>query len=294
MRRMPPTVGVFALGMHAAADPAAAEAVARRAEELGYDSLWAAEHVVLPSPRVPPSPMEPGEEILDPLVTLGFLAGCTRRVRLGTGVVVLPQRNPLILAKQLASVDVLSRGRLLFGAGAGYLEPELRALGVDPAGRGARTDEYLATVRSLWYDDEPAFHGDHVDLEGVDAHPRPVQRPVPVVIGGHSPRAHRRAVEQGDEWYGFSLGIRATTDQVAGLRDAAERYRASRGDRPPLRVNVTPGRTTVDRDTVSAYAGLGVHRLILRPPPGATLDELLAWLEDHRPEAIGAMPDPAA
>jgi probable F420-dependent oxidoreductase len=293
MTRMPFTVGLFAAGVHVAADPVAARAIAHRAEELGYDSLWAPDHVVLPSPRVAPSPMEPTEAILDPLVTLGFLAACTRRVRLGTGVVVLPQRNPLILAKQLAGVDVLSGGRLMFGAGAGYLEPELRALGVPVSSRGARMAEYLAAIRSLWYDEQPAFHGEHVDFEGLDAHPRPVQRPVPLVIGGHSARAHRRAVEHGDEWYGFALGIRATTAQVAGLRDAAEAHATARGDRPRLRVNVTPGRSAVDRDTARAYAELGVDRLILRPPAEADVEQVLAYLEAHRPEALGATPDPA-
>src|SRR5918996_4487339 len=121
----PPTIGIFAINSHACAEPENAARIAALAERLGYDSLWAGEHVVVPSPRVAPSPMEPDEPILDPLVLLAHLAAHTSRVRLGTGVIVLPQRNPLVLAKQLASLDVVSGGRLVVGIGAGYLEPEL-------------------------------------------------------------------------------------------------------------------------------------------------------------------------
>src|SRR5918992_2413986 len=188
-----PTIGLFAINSHACAEPENAARIATLAERLGYDSLWAGEHVVVPSPRVAPSPMEPDEPILDPLVLLAHLAAHTSRVRLGTGVIVLPQRNPLVLAKQLASLDVVSGGRLVVGIGAGYLEPELSAIGVPMAARGSRTDEYLAAMRALWTSDAPSFSGTHVRFAGVDAHPRPVQHPLPVVIGGRSAAAHRRA-----------------------------------------------------------------------------------------------------
>src|SRR5207344_3586317 len=110
--------------------------LARLAEDLGYESVWAGEHVVLPSPRVAPAPMEPTDAIIDPLVWLAFVAAATSRVRLGTGIIILPQRNPLVLAKQAASVDVLSQGRLILGIGAGYLEPEMSAIGVSMRERG--------------------------------------------------------------------------------------------------------------------------------------------------------------
>src|ERR687891_1428318 len=125
-----PTIGLFAINSHACAEPDNAARIATLAERLGYDSLWAGEHVVVPSPRVAPSPMEPDEPILDPFVPLAHLAALTDRVRLGVGVVILPQRNPLVLAKQVASLDVLSGGRLVLGMGVGYLEPEMRAVGV--------------------------------------------------------------------------------------------------------------------------------------------------------------------
>jgi probable F420-dependent oxidoreductase len=285
---MPVTIGLFGANLHAASEPRGAEAVARRAEELGYDSLWVAEHAVLPSPRVPPSPMEPTERILDPVVALAHLAAVTERVRLGTGVLVLPQRNPVLLAKELASVDVLSGGRLIAGVGAGYLEPELRALGVSLERRGARTDDYLRALLTLWYDEKPAWDGEFVRVDGVDAHPRPVQRPVPLLIGGHSPPALRRALRFGDEWYGFRLDVRRAAEQLASLPELADG--ADRDGRAPLRINITPRGQTLDSDTVRAYADLGVHRIIVRPPVNATLDELLAFVEAHAPARLGARP----
>nr|WP_258165199.1 MULTISPECIES: TIGR03619 family F420-dependent LLM class oxidoreductase [Protofrankia] len=150
-------LGVSGLNAKATVGPEATGRLARLAEELGYRSWWAGEHVVLPSPRVPASPMEATDPILDPLVHLTYVAAVTRRLELGTGIVILPQRNPLVLAKQVASLDVLSGGRVLLGVGAGYLEPEMTAVGVPMAGRGRRTDEYLDAMTSLWLDPLPAY-----------------------------------------------------------------------------------------------------------------------------------------
>src|ERR671915_752205 len=161
-----PTIGLFAINSHACASPGAAARIAALAERLGHDSLWAGEHVVVPSPRVEPSPMEPDEPILDPLVALAHVAAHTERVKLGTGVIVLPQRNPLVLAKQVASLDVLSGGRLIVGIGVAYLEPEMRAIGVPMEGRGTRADEYLAAMRALWEEEAPSYSGRYVDFEG--------------------------------------------------------------------------------------------------------------------------------
>ncbi|MEU8798774.1 LLM class F420-dependent oxidoreductase [Spirillospora sp. NPDC048819] len=277
---MPPTLGLFAANLHACAEPRATARVAELAEDLGYDSLWVADHVVLPSPRVDSSPLDPDVPVLDPLIALAHLAAHTERIALGTGIIVLPQRNPLILAKQLASVDVLSGGRLIFGMAVGYLEPELRALGVPPEDRGARADEYLGAIRSLWHDDKPAFHGRHVDFDGVDAHPRPVQRPVPVVTGGHSRAALRRAVRHADGWYGWMLGRRAAADLISRLTEET-------GDRPPLHISVTPPRAP-DEEHVTAYGAMGVDRLIIVPPLGAPLAEVQRFVEDHAPGRVGA------
>lgn len=280
---MTPTIGLFGINMHAGADPAGAARIGALAERLGYDSLWAAEHVVLPRPRVEASPMDPEEPILDPLIALAHLAAHTERVQLGTGIVILPQRNPVVLAKQLASLDVLSGGRLIFGLGVGYLEPEMSAIGVPMAERGARADEYLAAMRSLWEDREPAFDGRHVSFSGVDAHPRPAQQPLPIVIGGHSAAAHRRAAEQGDGWYGFALGREATTAQVASLR-AAEAKADRRGT--PLELSLSP-RRALDAELVREYGEIGIDRLVVVPPRGLSLAELERFVEDNAPARVG-------
>src|SRR5256885_1468209 len=183
--------------MGAASSPEILISTAQAAEAAGFESLWAGEHVVLPDPQVPPSPMAPQDPALDPLLALGWAAACTSTIRLATGIVILPQRNPVVLAKEIATLDVLSGGRFTLGVGVGYLEPEFRAIGADFEHRGAVTDEFLDAMDHLWYDEHPEFHGDFADFAGIDAYPRPVQRPLPIVIGGHTQRAYRRAVARG-------------------------------------------------------------------------------------------------
>jgi probable F420-dependent oxidoreductase len=267
---MPLALGLFSMTTGPCSYPEAAARVARAAETAGFDSLWGGEHVVLPDPRVPPSPLEPEDRITDPIVALAFLAAHTTRIRLGTGIIILPQRNPLVLAKQLATLDVLSHGRLIFGVGVGYLEPEFRALGIPFETRGPVTDDYLAAMRVIWRERRPAYRGRYVAFEGVQAHPQPVQQPLPpIVIGGHTPAAFRRAVEQGQGWYGFALDEDGTRRCLDGLREAAARY-----PRPaalgPLEVSVTPrptrGGEAMDRASADRFAAVGVHRLILMPP----------------------------
>ncbi len=270
--------GIFLHNHTVQSDPAAAVEIAVRAEELGYDSVWAGEHVVVPSPRVAPSPVEPTEPMGDPIVLLAHLAARTERMLLGTGVIVLPQRNPLVLAKQLATLDVVSGGRLIVGIGAGYLEPELTALGVPMARRGARTDAYLSAMRSLWEDAAPAADGEFVAFSGIDAHPRPVQRPLPVVVGGHSPAAWRRAARYAQGWYGYLRTPDEVAEQVAGLRKAeAEAGRAER-----LEISVTPS-LRLDDDVARAYTDAGVDRLVVAPRPDADLATLHRWLERNAP-----------
>ena len=250
--------------------PEGAARVARAAEAAGFDSLWGGEHVVLPDPRVPPSPMEPEDRIMDPVVTLAFVAALTTRIRLGTGIIILPQRNPLVLAKQLASLDVLSGGRLIFGVGVGYLEPEFRALGIPFEHRGPVTDEYLAALRVIWSEARPAYRGRFVSFDGVQAHPQPTQQPgPPLVVGGHTEAAFRRAVEQGHGWYGFALDEAGVQRCLEGLRQAAARH-ARPAALGPLEISVTPrptrGGEAMDRATAERFAAIGVHRLILMPP----------------------------
>ena len=270
--------GLFGINFGPCANPEVAARVAQAAEAAGFDSVWTGEHVVLPDPQAPPSPAPPETQMLDPAAALAFLAGQTKTLRLATGIIILPQRNPLVLAKELASVDVLSGGRLIFGLGAGYLKPEFDALGAPFADRGARTSEAIEVLRTLWTQDRPSFDGRFWSFSGIQAHPRPVQQPhPPIVVGGHSPPAYRRAVAQGDGWYGFALDVDAAAASLEGLRKAAKDV-----ERPALRrsleINVTPS-VRLDADTVNRYADLGVDRLV-PIARGRSADELVAFVED--------------
>ena len=281
-------LGLFSINAYACCDPAVTARVARAAEAAGFESLWGGEHVVLPDPQAPPSPMAPHEPILDPIIALTYCAAVTTRVRLGTGIIILPQRNPLVLAKELASLDRLSNGRLIFGIGVGYLEPEFRALGAPFEHRGAVTDEYLAAMRAIWSQDKPAYRGRFVSFADVQAHPQPAQRPhPPIVVGGRTAAAFRRAVAQGQGWYGFALDPAKTSEALAGLREAAKSV-----ERPshlgPLEISITPARgTTVDASTAAAYAALGVHRLILMPPPKLDAAGLEGFVADVGSRLVG-------
>ena len=258
-------LGLFAINMGASSTPEQLVSTAQAAEVAGFDSVWAGEHVVLPDPQVPPSPMAPQDPALDPFLALAWAAASTSTLRLATGIVILPQRNPVVLAKQVATLDVLSRGRVILGVGVGYLEPEFRAIGADFEHRGAVTDEYLDAMDRLWYDEHPEFHGRFAGFAGVDAYPRPVQRPIPIVIGGHTNVAYRRAVARGHGWYGFALTPDGAAAAVAGLRAAASQT-ARPAELGSLEITVTPrGRLTNAK--ASAFAEAGVHRLVPFPPP---------------------------
>jgi probable F420-dependent oxidoreductase len=242
--------------------PEALVRVAQAAEAAGFDSVWGGEHVVLAEGQ---ARMPATRRILDPLVALAFVAAHTRAIRLGTGVVLLPQRSPLFLAKEVASLDVLSGGRVILGIGVGWSEAEFAAVGVPFHERGARTDEYLAAMRSIWGDARPAYHGTFISFADVQAHPRPLQQPhPPIVIGGRAPAVLRRAVAQGNGWFGFGLDVAETAAALAALR--AEAQRTARPEAlGELEISVAP---TVPIDKVAAerFAELGVHRLILIPP----------------------------
>lgn len=273
-------LGVFGLNAGAPLGPSDTMRLARMCEDLGYDSWWAGEHVVLPNPRVRPSPMQPDDPILDPLVHLAFVAACTTRLELGTGIIILPQRNPLVLAKQVASLDVLSGGRLHLGLGVGYLEPEMSAIGVPMAHRGARSDEYLDAMLAIWSTPAADYHGDFVEFAGVEAYPKPVRDGFPrIVIAGYTAASHRRAVRRGHGWYGFFLDPDAAATQIEGLRAAADQVERP-SDLGPLEISVTP-RGAVDRRTWDAYADAGVDRLIVYPLPLRDVDDVEQFIRSH-------------
>ena len=259
--------GLHSVNLHTCGYPDAAARVGRAAEAAGFESLWVADHVVLPDPPVAGRPMAPDMRLLDPIVALTFLAAHTKRIRLATGVIILPQRQALVLAKQLASLDVLSNGRLIFGLGVGWCEPEMRSVGAPFAERGRVGDDYLAAMRAVWTQPKPSYKGPYVSFDGVQAMPRPVQTPVPIVVGGRTAPAYRRAVMQAHGWYGFAIGVDDTQKIIATLRETAKKH-ARPAELGPLEISVTPPSLDVpDRATIDAYAAAGVDRLILRPRP---------------------------
>jgi len=282
-------LGLFGINMGPCAQPEGLRAVARAAEDAGFESLWTGEHVVLPDPQKPPSPLPPEYPLLDPAVALTYAAACTERIRLGTGIIILPQRNPLVLAKELASLDVLSAGRLIFGIGIGYLEAEFDALGVSFEHKASRTLEYLAAIRSIWHDEKPAYRGRFVSFEGVQARPLPNQQPSPpIVVGGMSDAALRRAVGHGQGWYGFNQSVEQTADCLARLeRTASECERPSELGR--LEISVTPPPSDeLPPALVRRYGDLGVDRVIPFCPAGDAAD-LRAFVVRVGDDVIGSL-----
>jgi probable F420-dependent oxidoreductase len=198
------------------ASPAAIRRVARRAEDLGYDGVWVSDHIVIPQSAADRF----GSVFYEPLTVLGFAAACTSRVRLGTTVLILPYRNPVVTAKVLATLDVLSGGRVTAGMAVGWTEHEFGALGVPFQERGALSDEYIAAFKVLWREDKPAFLGQYVRFENIAFEPKPVQKPhIPIWIGGNSKRAIRRAVALGDCWHPTRPLVEDVRAGVAYMRE---------------------------------------------------------------------------
>jgi probable F420-dependent oxidoreductase len=268
-----------------------AVAFAQMAEECGFESVWVVEHVIMaveyrsvypydPSGR---SPFTADVVQPDPLLWLSYIAAATRRIRLGTAVLVLPQRNPLILAKELATLDRLSGGRVELGIGIGWVREEAEAVGTDFDNRGRRADEYIQVMRTLWREPVASFKGEFVTFDKVVSRPKPVQPAgVPIVVGGHSKAAARRAGRLGDGFY--PLGVHG--EQLAALRALVTETARAHG-RDPSRIPVTCGGKT-DLATAQTYASLGIERMVVSAPK-STLDELRRWCEQFGNDVIRRM-----
>jgi probable F420-dependent oxidoreductase len=269
--------GLYGVGLGAMATSNSSR-IAILAEELGYDSLWTGEHMALPSPKTSPSHRDPTHPFLDPLLALAYLSGRTTRILFGTGVLLLPQRHPVQLAKELASLDILSNGRLLVGFGVGYLESEMSAVGIDPRTRVGRAEEYLQAIRTLWCDESPSFQGEFVSFDGIDAYPRPmtVGGP-PVILGGNSDAAIRRAARLGDGWYGYMVSVDRAKEAVKLIRSVAIRS----GRDGDIEITVTPNRP-LTAELILRYDEAGVHRLVA-VAEGPTLDAVEAVVRKNAP-----------
>lgn len=251
------------------ADGAAAAAMARAAEEAGFESLWTVEHVVVPSgyesqyPYDESGKMPGGEDfdIPDPLVWLSWVASATSTIRLATGILILPQRNPVVLAKELATLDHLSGGRMELGIGVGWLEEEFDAIGVPFRERGRRTDDNIAAMRALWSQDKASHHSEFTNFDDCISRPRPVNGAIPVHVGGHTDIAARRAGRLGD---GFFPGKGTPQDLARSfdlVRDTAREH-----GRDPDAIELTAGGATIGSravDAVKELADVGVDRVVV-------------------------------
>ena len=265
----PMKIGLFVPLASPIATPDYVGTLASEAEQLGFDSLWVAEHVVLfddYASRYPyaedgriPAGGENG--ILEPFATLAFLAARTERIRLGTGICLVPQRNPVYTAKAVADVDWLSKGRVDFGVGVGWLAEEFRAVDVPFERRGARCRSYLEVMKRLWCDPVSEYKDGFYELPACRQYPKPIQKPHPPIhFGGESEAALRRVADLGQGWYGFNLDPDALSERLARL-DAllAERGRSRRD----VQISVSPYLKGMDQAKLEGYARAGADQVIV-------------------------------
>lgn len=284
-------------------------AMAKQAEALGFDSVWASDHLIIPplaTSQYPGSatgqfPDTWLQRYFEPMAVLNYVAGCTSRVRLGTSVLILPMRNPIEVAKEVAGADVLSQGRIMFGVGVGWFKEEFDVLKVPFRERGRRTDEYLHICKTLWTQEPATFQGHFYQFKEAHFGPKPVQRPhPPILIAGHSRAALRRVARLGDGWHPFALAPEAFKEVVpqfqAAVREAGRRpedievslkVRLRFGDgpdpQPPLR-----GSPEQVIASIGQYQALGVQHLILDFVP-ETIDNALATMDRFTREVRPAL-----
>ena len=282
------------------ATPETIRGAAVRAEALGYDSVWVSDHVVVPRANV----ANFGTTIFDPLITLAVVAGATSRVRLGTTVLIVPYRQAVVTAKMVSSLDTLSGGRVILGVGAGWVAAESAMLGVPFAERGPMTDEYLRAMQELWTSPSPSFSGKYVQFHDLHFEPKPVQRPLPIWVGGHGKASLRRAAELGAAWHPIN---RSPDELRAGVAELVRLSKASGRATPPaltlrndvriLRAGesapasahagrVIAGELAAVADQITELAAYGVEELVLEllAADGPELDaQMAAFAERVRP-----------
>lgn len=274
-------IGLMFANGASASEPGRATDLALQAESIGFESLWAVQHIAVPARYTSRYPYSakgaiPGGNdvaIPDPLIWLSYVAGQTRSIKLATGVLVLPQQHPLVVAKQIATLDRLSGGRMIVGLGAGWLEEEFRAVGQDFASRGRRLEEGIAVLRASWAEGPVAFHGETFDFDDVLVAPKPAQARVPIYLGGHTERAARRAARIADGFFPLAVRGEQLRSLIGVLRSAASRE--------GRQVEVT---AEAPRDAAEARAilDLGVDRVLAYVPAGnSELRPALARIMDR-------------
>lgn len=241
--------------------------MAVKAEEMGYDSVWVTDHIIVPHVIPGRDDLVYRHDMLEPLIFLAHLGAVTNRVSLGTSVIILPYRNPVVLGKMIATADVLSKGRVILGAAVGWLEGEFNALNAPFVERGPLSNEYLRLLKELWTNPTPSFQGEYFQVSEVTFSPMPVQKPHPPVwIGGRSRRALRRAVELGDYWHPSQMAPKELAKNVAYMRRHSESV--GRASPPGVSFRATLNFTG---DSASGH----------RPPLHGSPEDVIADLQEY-------------
>ena len=288
-------VGYFAVGIGPTVNPQLVRVIATTAERLGFSTIWAPEHVVLLeeyASKYPYSsgkfPAPPDTPIADPFTTLAYAAACTSTIRLGTGICLVPEHNPLVLAKTVATVDRLSGGRFIFGVGVGWLAEEFQALGISFDRRAHRTREYIEVMRKLWTQRSSSHQGEFVNFTSIMSYPKPVsEKGVPIWFGGESGPALRRVAEYGDGWLGFNLLPHQAAEKVKRIE---ELLRVNGRRRSDVHLAVSPYTNPIRADDLKRYRDAGVDEIALLSGWPGTEQEMVARLERMAREFV----EPAA
>ena len=288
-------IGYFAVGIGPTVNPELVRAVATTAERLGFSTIWAPEHVVLLEEYASKYPYSSGKfpapadtPIADPFTTLAYAAAYTTTIRLGTGICLVPEHNPLVLAKTVATVDRLSGGRFIFGVGVGWLAEEFQALGISFDRRAQRTREYIEVMRKLWTQRSSSHQGEFVNFTNVLSYPKPVsEKGVPIWFGGESGPALRRVAEYGDGWLGFNL---LPHQAAAKVKRIEELLRANGRRRSDVHLAVSPYTNLIKADDLKRYRDAGVEEIALLSGRPGTEREMVERLERMAREFV----EPAA
>jgi len=268
-------------------DPDLLAHLATTAERCGFESLWSVEHVAVPVRHLPypgskDGSMLGGDDVAipDPLIPLAYVAAVTKTIKLATGILILPQRHPIYTAKEVATVDVLSGGRVILGIGSGWMKEEFEALGINFHHRGAMTDEAIQALRALWKDGAASFEGKHFKFGPLHSSPKPVRRDVPIHVGGHSTAAARRAGRYGDGFFPTVMNPEKLKELFASVRSEAQT-----AGRNPDAIEFSCLTRSLKPDDLKMLADMGVSRVVVNPP-GAKPEVVTRGLEKFREEVI--------
>ena len=277
--------GLFSLGIGTGARPGVIAKTAEAAERVGVATLWVGEHVVLFDRQDSKYPYSPGGEFplpggadwLDPFITLTFAAAVTKKIRLATGICLVPEHNPVVLAKEVASLDRLAGGRFALGVGIGWSAEEFAALGIPFEQRAQRTREYIEVMQRLWSDDVTSFHGQFVNFDGARCFPKPARgKKLPIIFGGESMPALRRTADIGNGWFGFNVG---PDDAAPLVKKLHAMLKANGRDANEVEIIVSPYTRKIGPDDLKTYRAAGVDELVMVASPPEDEAQIAGWAE---------------